>query len=242
MDRGLSFRSRVLAAWNRVSARSTVCLVAIFLLIGVVGAGLFSPFGLNVFEDVGSAADWVAAIGTWVIGFGAISLAVGDRSLKLRERQERRISELEINLEEVQKVARYARSAVSEFGDAVKSLREEYRMASLMGFRDSVALPHIRRTAYVLTWTPAQLRLLSPTASALADDVSRKGERIISRSDEVTGKGSAANQMSAATELRDAIMEVSPLLSQLQKAAEADALAVRKSIERIQARLDRDID
>jgi hypothetical protein len=196
---------------------------------------------LKCFE-AGNTADWLAAIGTWVIGVGAVSLAASDRSLKLRERQERRISQLESNLEDVQKVARYARSASTEFQDAVETLTQEYRRSRFHGFKDSVALPHIRRTAYVLAWTPAQLRLLPASASALADDVNARAERIVSGSDGVPGKPGVIAQGQAAIELIEVIGKLYPLLAELKDAAETEAISIRDSIERIQRRLDSEID
>lgn len=213
-------------------------------LLGVAATAvtlLGSQIPLKCFE-AGNAADWLAAIGTWVIGFGAISLAMGDRRLKLRERQEQRVLQLEENLEEVQRVALSAQSASTEFQDAAGTLEREFRLARYTGFSGSVALPHVRRTAYVLAWTPAQLRLLPPVASSLASDVNARAERIISRSDEVGGTGDVLERIDAAIALNGALNDIQPLLSDLKVAAMAEVDSIRQTIQRIQQRLNKEID
>ncbi|MFG6108704.1 hypothetical protein [Stenotrophomonas nematodicola] len=66
------------------------------LLIGgllFLGFGLMAPGGIDIFDNPGSAADWTAAVGTWIIGIGAIRFAASDHSLKLHERREKRLKE-----------------------------------------------------------------------------------------------------------------------------------------------------
>lgn len=248
MKQSPSFLDRLRAACGRISLGRVIPVAVVLLLLAVAIIGLLCPFGLSVFDEPGSAADWVAAIGTWAIGYGAISLSIGDRDLKLRERQERRVMDLERDLEEIEKVARTARSAYSEFNDARESLAQEISDASAVtikrneGFGKSAGLAHVRRTAYYLAWTPTQLRLLSPAAAAHAEDVNRKAERIISRSDQVPGKGHVDRQVDAANELQRAVRELQPVLSALQAAAEADSSAIRITIDRIQLRLNQGID
>lgn len=69
----------LIEAWERASLGNAILDAALLVALSVIGAGLFLDSGLVVFDDAGSAADWFAAVGTWVIGFGAIRLAAGDR-------------------------------------------------------------------------------------------------------------------------------------------------------------------
>ncbi|MCA7024793.1 MULTISPECIES: hypothetical protein [Stenotrophomonas] len=62
-------------------------MVILMVLCAVVIAGL-RPGGLMIFDNPGSAADWVAALGTWMIGFGATKFAANDYQLKLHERRQ----------------------------------------------------------------------------------------------------------------------------------------------------------
>lgn len=248
MKQSPSFFDRVRAACDQASLGRAIPVAVVLLLLAVAIVGLLGPFGLSVFDDPGSAADWVAAIGTWAIGYGAISLSMGDRALKLREQQERRVTELERDFEEVDKVARSAKSADSELNDARESLAQEISDANavtirrLEGFGGSAGLAHIRRTAYVLAWTPTQLRLLSREAAVRAEEVNRIAERVISRCDQVPGKGHVDRQVEAAKEVQHAVRELQLMLPALQAAAGADSTAIRHAIDRIQLRLNQGID
>lgn len=87
MAREFALYSRVITAWRNASLWNCV-LTAIFLVPAtVIVVGLFSPFGLSFFDEPGSAADWFAAIGTWVIGAGAMKIAY-DANAKLKHEME----------------------------------------------------------------------------------------------------------------------------------------------------------
>lgn len=72
---------------ERISATTIVFMVILMVLCAVVITGL-RPGGLTIFDNPGSAADWVAALGTWMIGFGATKFAANDYQLKLHERRQ----------------------------------------------------------------------------------------------------------------------------------------------------------
>ncbi|WP_329836632.1 hypothetical protein [Stenotrophomonas geniculata] len=90
------FVSRVRDAWDQVSSERSAFLAAVFLLLLVIGAGLFSPFGLSFFDDPGSAADWVAGIGTWAVGYGAIAISIAARRQEVAEKQRKAVEDLRI--------------------------------------------------------------------------------------------------------------------------------------------------
>jgi len=71
---------------ERISTTTIGFMVILMVLCAVVITGL-RPGGLTIFDDPGSAADWVAALGTWMIGFGATKFAANDYQLKLHERR-----------------------------------------------------------------------------------------------------------------------------------------------------------
>lgn len=54
-----------------------------------------------MFDEPGSAADWVAAIGTWVVGLAAFVLASGDRRLRMHERREQKMLRLKLEISQV---------------------------------------------------------------------------------------------------------------------------------------------
>ncbi|WP_049458537.1 hypothetical protein [Stenotrophomonas maltophilia] len=81
--------------------RSAVIALAIVLFVVVV-VGWSFPGGLEIFDEPGSAADWVAAVGTWMIGFGATKFAANDYQLKLHERRERLLQDAERRLSALQ--------------------------------------------------------------------------------------------------------------------------------------------
>ncbi|HEL3193843.1 TPA: hypothetical protein UMF74_000450 [Stenotrophomonas maltophilia] len=58
---------------------------------------IFGPIGLDFADDGGSSADWLAALGTWVIGIaaGAIAYMAHRRNERDAESQEERRSELQ---------------------------------------------------------------------------------------------------------------------------------------------------
>ncbi|HFK2917752.1 TPA: hypothetical protein ACGY79_003026 [Stenotrophomonas maltophilia] len=66
------------------------------LIAGVFGAGMAlfaSGFLLLVWKEVGNPADWVAAIGTWVIGYGAWRIARDGHDHRIRESNQREARE-----------------------------------------------------------------------------------------------------------------------------------------------------
>lgn len=104
----IHFLRRLSAAWKSASTVNTILIASLMTVLCVIAVGLFSPFGLSIFDDAGSAADWFAAVGTWVIGFGAMRLAAGDRELKLHERRERRLQEAKIERSRFREVSGWA--------------------------------------------------------------------------------------------------------------------------------------
>ncbi|WP_164093695.1 hypothetical protein [Stenotrophomonas maltophilia] len=90
------FVSRVKDAWGQVSSGRSAFLASVFLLLLVIGAGLFSPFGLSFFDDPGSAADWVAGIGTWAVGYGAIAISIAARRQEVAEKQRKAVEDLRV--------------------------------------------------------------------------------------------------------------------------------------------------
>lgn len=89
------------ATFSRLSMARTMWLAILFLAALVIGKGWLTPGGLEIFDEPGSAADWVAAIGTWVVGLAAFVLASGDRRLRMHERREQKMLRLKLEISQV---------------------------------------------------------------------------------------------------------------------------------------------
>ncbi|WP_457322381.1 hypothetical protein, partial [Stenotrophomonas sp. P5_B8] len=63
------------------------------LLSGVLSWILFAAPGGTQIPDSGSVADWLAAVGTWVIGYGAWRYAKEGHDQRISEYRERRATE-----------------------------------------------------------------------------------------------------------------------------------------------------
>ncbi|WP_155761038.1 hypothetical protein [Stenotrophomonas maltophilia] len=87
MAREFALYSRVMTAWRNASLWNSVLTATFLIPAAVIVVGLFNPFGLSFFDEAGSAADWFAAIGTWVIGAGAMKIAY-DANAKLKHERE----------------------------------------------------------------------------------------------------------------------------------------------------------
>lgn len=124
MAKEIYFWKRLSAAWHSASTVNTILMASLIAIMGVIATGLFSPFGLTIFDDTGSAADWFAAVGTWVIGFGAMRLAAGDRELKLRERREKRLKEAKMDRARLKQISRWALTMQLQLFKAGQRLRQ----------------------------------------------------------------------------------------------------------------------
>lgn len=80
--------------WSRI-----FLITAIIFGAGAVGFDYFKPGGLSLFSEFGSVADWVAAAGTLMIGFGANKLARNSLELKFHEKRETRFKELNAKID-----------------------------------------------------------------------------------------------------------------------------------------------
>lgn len=131
MAKEIYFWKRLSAAWQSASTVNTILMASLIAILGVIATGLFSPFGLTIFDDTGSAADWFAAVGTWVIGFGAMRLAAGDRELKLHERREKRLKEAKMDRSRLKQISSWASAMELQLLTAVRRLgTEHYRIGS----------------------------------------------------------------------------------------------------------------
>lgn len=70
---------RAKQAFTHVSLLRVTWLIPALIAAAVVGLAAFNPGGIEVFEDPGSIADWVAGVGTWVVGYGAIAISIAAR-------------------------------------------------------------------------------------------------------------------------------------------------------------------
>lgn len=89
------------APFERLSVARVIWLSVLMLVATVVAKGWSTPGGLELFDEPGSAADWVAAIGTWVVGLAAFVLASGDRRLRMHERREQKMLRLKLEISQV---------------------------------------------------------------------------------------------------------------------------------------------
>ncbi|WP_312704142.1 hypothetical protein [Stenotrophomonas lactitubi] len=79
-----------------ITRRDAAIAAAIWCAAGAIIMAMVltgSRIPLKCFEG-GNAADWTAAVGTWVIGVGAIRYSASELGLKLHERREKRYGEV----------------------------------------------------------------------------------------------------------------------------------------------------
>lgn len=134
------------APFERLSIARVIWLSVLILAAAVVAKGWSTPSGLELFDEPGSAADWVAAIGTWVVGLAAFVLASGDRRLRMHERREQKMLRLKLEISQVRGALAATGSARARLDRALqyfKALNEHegaYEDASLydvgMAFKD----------------------------------------------------------------------------------------------------------
>ncbi|WP_164229424.1 hypothetical protein ACS0OT_09990 [Stenotrophomonas maltophilia group sp. RY12688] len=162
------FWIRLCAAWKSVSTESTILLASLLAILGIIAAGLFSPFGLSVFEDAGSAADWFAAVGTWVIGFGAMRLAAGDRELKLHERREKRLREAKAEHTRLREIASWLVPMQLQLMTVTRKLRSaEDRDAN----RAHPMLKHLANHIVEMKWGAEQEGVVSDATANVVSKV-----------------------------------------------------------------------
>lgn len=237
MQRRRSVQSRFREAWLGASTERVLLLASLLLTVGIIVIGFFSPAGLSIFDDPGSAADWVAAIGTWVIGFGAIRLAAGDRELKLRERQEKRVEELNSELEEIQRVVRNADSARDALKEVQDSVRVEATRLSVLAsvpesqFRHSEVFAGLQGALYKLSWSPIQLRLLKEM-SPIAVGVDQHAEQISALSTRLAALENSDARSETISRFQGKMVEIrqglGDLIAGASKLAESHEAAIAK--------------
>lgn len=131
-------------------------------VLAAVSVGWLRAGGLSVFDDPGSAADWVAALGTWAVGLAAFALAASDRRLKLHERREQKMLRLKLDIARVRTAATAADSVVYKTKPATRYLSlMDMDMFSLTSAR--AAVDEIRGAIAEEIWTSED--------EAVADDI-----------------------------------------------------------------------
>ncbi|PJO52258.1 hypothetical protein CR156_08705 [Stenotrophomonas lactitubi] len=89
------------AIFDRLSIARIIWLAILLVAALIIAKGWLTPSGLEIFDEPGSAADWVAAIGTWVVGLAAFVLASGDRRLRLHERREQKMLRMKLEISQL---------------------------------------------------------------------------------------------------------------------------------------------
>ncbi|MFT4409821.1 hypothetical protein ACLMOV_09360 [Stenotrophomonas muris] len=133
---------------DRLSIARTMWLAILLIAALVISKGWFTPGGLEIFDEPGSAADWVAAIGTWVVGLAAFVLASGDRRLRMHERREQKMLRLKLEISQVRGAIAATNSARDrldrplQYFKALKEHEGAFENASLydvgMAFREAL--------------------------------------------------------------------------------------------------------
>jgi len=166
MTKETYFWIRLCTAWKSVSTVNTILLASFLAILGVIVAGLFSPFGLAVFDDTGSAADWFAAVGTWVIGFGAMRLAAGDRELKLHERREMRLKEAKADRSRLREISSWLVPTQKQVMGVTRRLRQAENREPITAH---AMLKRLADQIADMEWGAEQQNVVSdPTANVVA--------------------------------------------------------------------------
>jgi len=78
---------KVRECWENKSATAIALMTQGVVILLLLLAIVFSPINLQLADDRGSAADWVAALGTWVIGIAAAAIAYIAHSKSVQDAQ-----------------------------------------------------------------------------------------------------------------------------------------------------------
>ncbi|WP_146205531.1 MULTISPECIES: hypothetical protein [Stenotrophomonas] len=170
MARKIQFLRVLEAAWKGASLYKALLQASLLVVLGIIAAGLYSPFGLSIFEDAGAVADWVAAIGTWVIGFGAIRLAAGDRELKLHERREQKMLRLKLEISRFRNIASATNSLAYKLSRSAKYLDSlNWERASLADA--FTAVTEIEAAVSADIWSEEDRAAANDETAQLMDDI-----------------------------------------------------------------------
>jgi len=219
-------------SWTRISI-----LVLGMTNVLLAGAVFLAPGSIEISSDGGTFVDWIAAVGTWVIGIGAIRFAASDHALKISERRERRLVELNNDLEVVQSVGRAAEGGSAELAEIIEGLNKELPQALITGMRNSVSLSQLQGALYFLSWNQAQLRLLGRGSATLAKELEAEGRRIRLVVDRLLAGQNFDVLLQSVGDLIERIERLRKHLSVLVELAAQDAQPTERNIQRLKDEL-----
>lgn len=232
-------------AWDiRRPSFTRVLWLAVGILLGVVVlAGLLMPSGIEVFDAPGSAADWVAAIGTWVVGVAAFALAAGDRRLRLHERREQKMLRLKLEISQV----RTAHIATNSILQRLKRARAflGYLSENESAFDETslydvgVAFSEILEVVQAPLWTPDERSAANDQAEWAMVRASELAEKIKGRIRYVNDNFMSRARVRPASSNKGVILKVDEELKALSSAIERAGSALEARVQVVTRDRDR---
>lgn len=221
-----------------------VLWLAIALFLGLIAlAGLSMPSGIQIFDDPGSAADWVAAIGTWVVGVAAFTLAAGDRRLRLHERREQKMLRLKLEISQV-RTAHVATNAILQRLKRARSFfnylsRDESAFENTSLYDVGVAFSEILEVVQAPLWTPDERSAANDQAEWAMVHASELAEMMKGRIRYINDNFMSRARTRPASENEGVIRKVHELLESLTSAIERAGLALENRIQLVTRDRDR---
>ncbi|WP_447934788.1 hypothetical protein [Stenotrophomonas lactitubi] len=86
---------RVAQAFKDICVSRVSWITSALMGAAVVMLAIFNPGGLDIFEDPGSVADWVAGVGTWAVGYGAIAISIAARRREIADERRKEVDHLQ---------------------------------------------------------------------------------------------------------------------------------------------------
>lgn len=233
---------------ERISLLRSAVMALVIVLLVVIVVGWSTPGGLEIFDDPGSAADWLAAVGTWMIGFGATKFAANDYQLKLHERRERllqdaesRLAALQVKVASIRNWSNQLQMAGQFFAEyPIESASPSYIKQMLEGTQDALrSIPWASED--VIDMKPQEIRALERTARRM--DMARI---LVTTTLEICSGESAVSALPNHGEtlrmLGGLLQQVAEPMSSLAAYLDAEATEARHSRARIVQRLRREAD
>lgn len=162
---------RVRRAKKDLSTTSIAILAIGIIFATVIIVGWFREGGLAVFDNPGSAADWFAAVGTWMIGFGATKFAANNYQLQLHERREKLLQDAESRLA----ATKAKLASVTNWSSDIRIYAGVFQQHPLNAMDSDLIQDVLKRTAKVLQEAPWDNHDM---IDLMADDVVQLGQTL----------------------------------------------------------------
>ncbi len=216
-------------------------LIAVALIGVVLGAiilwWIFARLlGYQAFECTEKAANWIAAVGTWIVGFAAAAIAYFGHDLKLRDRRAQRLDKIKNQMSHMQAIIMTARNLTF----AMAAIDGYFRRRPLEQQTSSMVAQLAKDARGIvpdIAWSDNQ-KMVSEAqvlVHMLRIDVER--QKFVGLLDSIAMQPENPYLLTMLTESSSMLLEEA---SALQKAARADLNCIKERHDRLEVRVKAD--